>query len=320
MESYYFWGQDKFKQLSTSLSHTQIDPFGNDASAVNNADNIDHMDVAPIAIQNGFTSLSGEGVWQNIPQSLFPNEDVIVRTFVRPDPQRSYAIVSLVKIDSKKISIGTEAGLRYPANLHKIAGPGKVPASIQQSNMLIAAFNGGFQEKDGEYGMIVGDKTYVPLKLGIPAVYLFEDGSLQFVDYMGQLIPPGVAAIRQNGPYLVHNGLLSAYEERDRDTWGRTLTNSLYTWRSGLGVAKDGSIIFAAGESLIPTTLAKALLAAGAVDAIQLDINPPWVRFFFYTPLGNGQYSSRILMKNMSNAGQTYLTGYEKDFFYLYKK
>jgi hypothetical protein len=74
------------------------------------------------------------------------------------------------------------------------------------------------------------------------------------------------------------------------------------------------------GNSLTPTTLAVALKMAGAVDAIQLDINPNWVRFNIFNTLGDGNYNSKPLTRDLKDGSTTYLNGYSKDFFYVYKK
>ena len=71
---------------------------------------------------------------------------------------------------------------------------------------------------------------------------------------------------------------------------------------------------------MIPETLAKALQSAGAIEAMQLDINPTWVRFILFNSQGNGKYTYEPLIKDMVDGGKSYLQGYSKDFFYLYKK
>lgn len=290
------------------------------ASSFDKISSNEAMMLKNIPLQSSFSPLPQEGIWQPIPETLFPHDVVLAKTFIRPDPQRSYAIVSLVKMDMKKLGIGAQAGTYYPGGTHGVWGSGYVPKNIQQSNSLLAVFNGGFQEKDGHYGMIVGKKTYVPLRKDIPLFILYKDGSSAFADYTGQTIPASAAAIRQNGPYLIHDGEITQYIEQGPDTWGRTTTNSMYTWRSGIGVTKNGNLIYAVGNSLIPQTLAKAFKDPGAVTAIQLDINPYWVRFILYNSVGNGNYSYYPLLNNMHNGGSEYLHKYNKDFFYVYKK
>lgn len=279
------------------------------------------LNLSPIPLITSFTSLPGEGIWQAVPSTLFPNEVVVARTLVRPDPTRSYAAVAIVQFDAKKVGLNIEAGTRFPGGSLGVPGPGFIPQQIQQSNSLLAGFNGGFQERDGHYGMTVGTTVYVPLRTGLASLLMFTDGSVKLVNYDGSPLPKNVASVRQNGPLLLENGQITPFVEAGRDTWGRTITNSLYTWRSGLGITKEGNIMYAVGQSLLPSTLARALQMAGAVNAMQLDINPFWVRFFFYTPLGNGSYTSTPLLKQITkNGGNEYLHGYEKDFFYVYKR
>jgi hypothetical protein len=153
----------------------------------------------------------------------------------------------------------------------------------------------------------------------LASLYIDIKGIAQIGEYDGK-IPVGTVAIRQNGPLLVKDGQITSFTEAGKDTWGRTVTVSMYTWRSAIGITKDGELIYAVGPSLRPQTMAAVMQAAGAVNAMQLDINPFWVRFVLFTPQGNGTYTSASLLKNMENGGHSYLYGYEKDFFYLFKK
>lgn len=278
------------------------------------------LTLQPIPLVIPVPSLVGEGVWVPLKQNIYPNEAIIASTFLRPDATKPYAVVTMVKMDMQKLALGVEAGTYYPGGTRHVYGPGFVPLTIQKTNTLLAVFNGGFMEKDGHYGMVVGNKVYVTLRSGLPVLILHKDGSINFANYTGQKFAQDVVGLRQNGPYLVHNGLVTSFVEQGPDTWGRTTTNSMYTWRSGLGITKNGNLIYAVGNSLLPQTLATALLKAGAVDAIQLDINPFWVRFILYNSLGNSKYSYSPLLSNMQNGGYQYLHNYNKDFFYVYKK
>ena len=51
--------------------------------------------------------------------------------------------------------------------------------------------------------------------------------------------------------------------------------------RGGVGVDANGGMVWAGGR-MSPLDLAHALVAAGAVRAMQLDINPDWVGFNAY--------------------------------------
>jgi hypothetical protein len=262
--------------------------------------------------------LADEGVW--IPIKTATEGPIMAETTYRPDAKRDYAIVYLVKMDMNHLTISAVAGTREPGEyLHP--GPGKIPSEAKMSNAIIAAFNGGFQQKDGHYGMIVADVTYLPLQQNIATLVIYKNAKPSIVNYTGQNIGTEAAAIRQNGPMLLQNSIdVSTSQEWTMQKWGLTTTNSMYTWRSGLGVTNTGDLVYAAGPSLVPETLAAALKAAGAVNGMQLDINPVWVRFVIFDPLGNGRYNYHALTNTMQNGGYSYLYGYQKDFFYLQEK
>lgn len=320
-ESWYFSVDDTLKRLVSQVKKPSSNIFTDtkDKSSLQPTLTTS-LDLQRISDSFNTASLVGEGVWQTIPQTLVPNATIMAKTFLRTDPQREYAIVSLVKIDMQKLSLGVEAGTYYPGGVRKIFGPGYVPKDIQMSNNLLAVFNGGFMERDGHYGMIVGHKTYVPLRKGLATLTINSQGTAKIVDFEGQSFDSSITAIRQNGAFLIKDGKITPFTETGLDTWGRTTTSSMYTWRSGIGITKNGNIIYAVGNSLVPETLAKALQSAGADNAMQLDINPYWVRFIIYDPLKNGNYSYYPLLKDMHNGGYAYLHGYNKDFFYVYKK
>ena len=59
--------------------------------------------------------------------------------------------------------------------------------------------------------------------------------------------------------------------------WGATLGGVSAPARSALGITAGGRLVWAGGEHLTPSALAAALLGAGVVRAVELDINPEWV-------------------------------------------
>ena len=168
--------------------------------------------------------------------------------------------------------------------------------------------------------MIVGDTTYLPLKPDLATLVGYKDGSLKLINYTGQNLGKDVVFVRQNCPILIENGEISINNPANKKLWGRTLTSGIYTWRSGIGLTKSGNLVFAVGNSLTPETLAVALKAGGAVNAMQLDINPYWVRFNIFDTLGNGTYKTNTLIKEIQDGSKQYLGGYSKDFFFVYKR
>jgi hypothetical protein len=250
----------------------------------------------------------------------FKGAPLMARTIVRPDAARSYAIVALIQMNMHLMHLHSVAGTYYPGAELGHPGPGVIPAVDINGNKLVAGFNGGFQYKDGHYGMVVGTNTYVPLLVGSGSLTIYQDGSLAIDRYTLSVVPSKkpIASIRQNGPLIVDKGGVTADAvSGGYQVWGRTTTNSIYTWRSGVGITKNGNLIYAVGPSLTAETLAKALQAGGAVEAIQLDINSFWVRFATFTPTGPGAYSYESILNTLQNGGSSYLHGYNKDFFYV---
>jgi|SRR5579872_909655 len=277
------------------------------------------LDLSPLPANPAFTALSGEGLWHDIPLNIFPNKEVMAYTFIRPDSSRNFAIVSIVKMDSSVLTIGSVAGTVEPGGKVGKYGTGKVSKAIVQSGNLVAAFDGGFQYRDGAYGMIVGKTTYLPLKNDLGTVVGYKDGSIKIFDYTGQDVS-NATFVRQNGPMLIEDGNITVENPDSQKVWGRIVGTDTYTWRSGIGITAKGELLFAAGNNLSPLTLAQALRVAGAVNAIQLDINPYWVRFNIFNSIGSGKYDSAPLTKDMQDGSKEYLNGYQKDFFYIYKK
>ncbi len=318
LEKVFFNASDKIKQMTFDPNSIRPPQFEGDGSNGGKS----NLNLNPLQANNNFKPLSGEGIWRNHPLSLFPNQEVMAVTFVRSDPQRPYSITTLAQIDMSQMKLGSVAGTQQPGGPVGKPGPGVVPKDVVNSGKLVAAFDGGFQYKDGAFGMIVGNTTYLPLKNDLGTLVGYKDGSLKIVDYQGQPFGNDIDFIRQNCPMLIDNGAITVTNQRDKEFWGRLAagTVDIYTWRSGIGLTAKGNLIFAVGNNLTPLTLAAALKSAGAVNAIQLDINPIWVRFNIFEPSGLGKYTSTTLTKDLQDGSKQYLNGYQKDFFYVYKK
>lgn len=317
MEKIFYNASDKVQQL-TYKQAAQGPQFVDESSEPNLTDS--HLSLTPIQVNPGFKQQPGEGVWKNRPLVVFPKQEVMAYTFVRPDPLRPYAYVTLVQFDGSAIHLSAVAGTKQPGGPVGKPGPGLVPDSIAQSGNLIAAFDGGFQYRDGQYGMIVGDTTYLPLQSDLGTLVGYKDGTVKILDYTGQSLGDNVEFVRQNCPILVQDGEIALNDSRNKKLWGRTLTSSIFTWRSGIGITKEGNLIYAVGNNLTPVSLATALQIAGVANAIQLDINPYWVRFNIFNNTGSGNYTTSTLIKDLRDGSKQYLHGYEKDFFYAYKR
>jgi hypothetical protein len=318
LEKIFFNASDKIQQLTfkqNNLQEPQLSTGLQDGNLT-----ASNLDLQSIPIDKSFSPLANEGRWKIMKLAAFPGEGVMAYTFVRPDAARLFSIVTIVQADLKIMNLGVVAGIKEPGGKVGNPGPGVVPQEIVKSNRLVAAFDGGFQFRDGEYGMIVGNKIYLPLKTDLGTVVGYKNGEVKIINYTGQDLGKDVVYVRQNCPILIDNGQMAVTNEKNKKLWGRTMTSAIFTWRTGMGLNKQGNLLFAVGNNLTPETLARALEMAGAVNAIQLDINPNWVRFNIFSPLGNGRYDSTTLTRDLKSGAKEYLGGNNKDFFYLYKK
>ena len=102
---------------------------------------------------------------------------------------------------------------------------------------------------------------------------IYKDGSAT-VGMWGRdvAMTPDVVAVRQNLDLLVNNGTLAPdIDSTTTRTWGKTVGNATYVWRTALGIRADGSLVFVAGDagrgqSLIVWAIAEGRAAAANVD------------------------------------------------------
>ena len=122
---------------------------------------------------------------------------------------------------------------------------------------------------------------------------------------------PDIKAVRQNLVLIVDNGQLNPeLREDDTTAFGATLGNNVYVWRSGVGVTADGALVYAGGPAMSIIALARTLQAAGAVRAMEMDINTDWVSAFTYAPnttVAGNPIEGVQLLANMSHDGSQYL-------------
>ena len=146
----------------------------------------------------------------------------------------------------------------------------------------------------------------------------YSDGSVDVIDWRHSAgIPHGVSFARQNLPLIVEAGRPSPNITNDAE-WGATVGNAILVWRSAIGVDRHGNLIYAAGEDQTVASLARALIRAGAIRAMELDINSYWVTFVSYgVP---GALDPNKLLEGMERPASRYLEPDDRDFFALYSR
>jgi poly(3-hydroxybutyrate) depolymerase len=131
---------------------------------------------------------------------------------------------------------------------------------------------------------------------GAASMVFYRDGHVDIVRWGTAAPEPDVAAVRQNLVLLVDNGVVSPLVNNPSTAaWGTTYTTLFYVWRTALGIRADGSLVFAIGPALNVGSLARIIHAAGAVRAIELDINPSCTHFMTYTHPSPGEAVPHLL-------------------------
>ncbi len=127
-----------------------------------------------------------------------------------------------------------------------------------------------------------------------------------------------IASVRQNLRLLVNNGR-QVGDLSNPALWGATLGGTFNVWRSGLGVTKDGAIIYVGGPAMSITDLANVLVRAGAVRGMQLDINTDWVQYSVFNGALNAPVTGAngvSLLNSMNGPPSRYFASWwNRDFF-----
>jgi len=256
--------------------------------------------------------LPGEGVWHPVTygRTGFP---VVEEAAMRPDARHTSELAYAVWLNQHALSFTLQPGYQQPG------GTWPVPDSVAGSalNGLVATWNGGFKlhPDDALGGYYANGITAAPLVPGKAAEVFYRDGSLRIGAWgsRGLTMAPDVAAVRENLSLLVAGGAIRASAGAGSSAqWGYTINNDYYVARSGVGITATGDIVYVSGSALSVTTLARLLKAAGAVDAMELDINPDWISFMTYT--GNPAAPHPAKLWNFVQPAGRYLQPASRDF------
>jgi hypothetical protein len=257
-----------------------------------------------------------EGVWHPTGRTV-DGIPAVYTTAIRPDAVHTSFYTGLMWIDTKLLRAAYVLGNQEPGGG---AGPwgGQIPTDAR--NSLVAAFNSGFKMSQANGGAYNNGVTIRPLRDGAASLVIRADGTAT-VGMWGRDVSmdSSVVSVRQNLALMLDNGELNpTLRENDTNEWGATLGGNVYVWRSGVGIDANGALIYAGGNAMSIMSLARTLRAAGAVRAMELDINAQWVTAYTYAapdasnPAG---VQGTKLVDSMAYGGDRYLQPGERDFF-----
>jgi hypothetical protein len=259
-------------------------------------------------------ALPGEGVWRATRPSLEGSPPILVTT-LRNQPEYPRVVAGLAWIDTSRTTLKLIPGRQEPA-VELPRGSMEIPSTNRGG--LLASFNSGFKLADAGGGVAVNGHTYAALRDGEATLVGYTDGRSDVIDWhYGSRAPSFISFARQNLPLIVDHGRPNPNLNNGIE-WGATLGNAVLVWRSGIGVDKRGNLIFAAADNQTVGSLAATLIHAGAIRAMELDINSYWVSFISYGR--PGAHGATNLLPDMTRSAYRYLEPDDRDFFAVYAR
>jgi hypothetical protein len=258
-------------------------------------------------------ALRGEGVWRATFAPGGSRPPVLVTSY-RPQPDYPQLVAGVAWIDHTRTSTWLYPGRLEPAVSLASRGPMEIPQDMRSK--LVASFNSGFKLSDSGGGFATGGHTYAPLKNGLATIVRYRNGRVNLIAWNGgPTAGPNVVYARQNLPLIVNHGRANP-NLSDGPEWGATLGNAVQVWRSAIGIDKFGNLLYTAAAEQSVGSLAAILIHAGAVRAMEMDINTYWTSFVTYRHPGAAGAAN--LLSTMDRSPQRYLTPDDRDFFGVY--
>lgn len=288
----------------TTVSHTRAKPK--------------HHGILPMIPPNigppaGLKPLPGEGVWKQVVS--VKGVPAIFKTYVRESKTYSSYLAGIVSMDPRLLKFQLRPGSLDPGY-----GSWGVPMDIPtgQRRGLLATFNSGFRIASSMGGFYLNGHYDHSLVKGIASEVYYRNGTMKIGrwGYGGLHMGPNVLGVRQNLKLIIQNGKIAPnINSNVESNWGATLGGSYFVWRSGIGVTKDGRIIYVYAPELNAQILAQLLKRAGCVTAMELDINPDWMSFEYYLAKNHPANPTPVnLLRNQLQPPDRYYSISNRDF------
>ena len=261
-------------------------------------------------------TLPGEGDLKTVVSK--DGQPAIQIAYIRPDKQHTSYLAAVALMNSSLVSFVQHPGFSEPGNAARLSSTDLLAGS-DLSN-LAATFNSAFKLKDSQGGYYQNGVMVKPLVDGKASLVIYKDGHADIGAWGSELtMRPDVVSVRQNLSPLIDGGEISTSIKKNVFVnWGFTVKNSYYVWRSGVGVTASGDIVYAAGNALSVASMANVLKAAGAVRAMELDINQEWISYMYYTPDATTGAPTPTKLLGFTRPGNRYFNPSSRDFFAVY--
>jgi len=301
-------------------SNQAVEPSANSAKSLNQPKASEFQVVVPATLASlAGVPLPGEGQWRVLEK--IHGEPAVFGTFLRDATYTSY-VNGIVTMDQRLVSFQLHPGNEDPGG--SAWGPNARPWIPPGSRTgLLATFNGGFKLDSAEGGFYLNGHTSGKLTPGTASVVYYKNGTVKIGAWDQTVrMTSSVVGVRQNLKLIVDNGHVPAAVNQDVETnWGATLGGGYYVWRSGLGITRDGRVVFVYGPALDVQDLADLLQRAGAVEGMQLDINPYWMSYEYYQADGHPSDPAPVaLLPTQQQTAYRYYSPYSRDFTAVYAR
>ncbi len=227
-------------------------------------------------------------------------------------PQAGAQPVAVAWMNQQQASTQIYAGTTQPGG----SWPYQAPIPSSRFPTLLAAFEGGFQFSATSGGFYQAGRYGSPLHNGDASLVEYDNGTVNIGAWGSEVsMTSSVQSVRQNLTLLVDHGEVTPQASvAPLVTWGYSLGNLVSTWRSGIGVTANHNLVWVGGPGLSPAELGAVLVHAGAIEGMQLDINPDWVNFATYTDTTPSGIVGTNLLSSMIFPPVHYLGPFWRDF------
>jgi hypothetical protein len=263
-------------------------------------------------------ALAGEGIFQTKISVL--GQPAVQVAYLRPDTTHTSYLAGIAWMSGTLLRIEQHPGFADPGHMSLWSQPAMLPPAARTG--LVATFNGGFKIKNARGGFYADGHTVGTLTPGAASLIVYSDGHSDIATW-GGLVKLGsdIISVRQNLTLLIDNGQLAPNLNKNvLANWGWTLKNAYFVWRSGIGVTASGDLVFVAGDALSVQSLAALLQRAGAVRAMELDINSQWISYMWYTPGATSTSPVPNKLLAFARPADRYFKPASRDFFAVYAR
>jgi hypothetical protein len=260
----------------------------------------------------------GEGVWRLV--ETVHGQPAVFITFMRVDAVHTSYVAGVASFDQRLVAFQLHPGSQDPGSGFGGGQPWIPPGD---RTGLLATFNGGFRLYASRGGFYLNGRASGTLINGAAAMVYYRNGTATIGAWGRDVrMTSDVVGVRQNLRLIVDHGKVAADINRNVEAnFGATLGGAYYVWRSAVGQTRDGRIVYVYGPELSARTLAGLLLRAGAVVGMELDINPYWTTFEYYSGRGRPSDPTPVaLLPTQQTPADRYYSIWARDFVAVYAR